>query len=452
MTPVGPVCASCKQLGHSRRSNLSFPLNPRNKTLLISQKRTSDNLSTQEEYQTESSRAGALRPKVETVQNHVVLTIAEIIALFRADQYSAENLTAAFERVLNLTTTTAITTVTVIPHCSSCNAIGHLWSNSLQCPYNRWHHTFVPGQLAVTHNMAWRTTTSLPPTDNRGAMNIHEKNYTFKANNIKFSMCCRLGTVILPPFEPTPPGIAELLENIDQSVANNIGGVYNFQIHGTICHKIGSVFPTTQTQMDQPKFAQVYIFDPASQVDHRHCNAPELDREVAVLMSDTEHNEARDIILHTQTNYLHKINEYHRNYDALQYVLLFSSGDFGWTVDRYTPTGSKISTMDCRLEYYVLNQKKMRAELYSDIQNAVHLNDNDMANLGQRVILPSSFLGSPQCMHEFYQDAMDIVRHFGKPDLFVTFTCNPTWPEITNSLLGGQSASDHCKRRANSVY
>ncbi|OAD76914.1 hypothetical protein PHYBLDRAFT_18833, partial [Phycomyces blakesleeanus NRRL 1555(-)] len=95
-----------------------------------------------------------------------------------------------------------------------------------------------------------------------------------------------------------------------------------------------------------------------------------------------------------------------------------------------------------RLGYYVLNQKKMRAELYSGIQDAVYLNDNDMTNLGWQVIIPSSFLGSPRCMRELYQDAMGIVHYFGKPDLFVTFTCNPTWPEITNSLLGGQSASN----------
>ena len=37
---------------------------------------------------------------------------------------------------------------------------------------------------------------------------------------------------------------------------------------------------------------------------------------------------------------------------------------------------------------------------------------------------------------------MAIVRKFGKPTLFVTFTCNPQWPEITSELEPGQSASD----------
>ena len=45
-------------------------------------------------------------------------------------------------------------------------------------------------------------------------------------------------------------------------------------------------------------------------------------------------------------------------------------------------------------------------------------------------------------MQQSYQDAMAFVRKYGKPDLFVTFTCNPTWPEIVTNLLPGQTPSD----------
>ena len=37
---------------------------------------------------------------------------------------------------------------------------------------------------------------------------------------------------------------------------------------------------------------------------------------------------------------------------------------------------------------------------------------------------------------------MAIVRHFHKPYLFITMTCNPQWPEITAELLEGQTAQD----------
>ncbi|KAE9524087.1 hypothetical protein AGLY_015452 [Aphis glycines] len=45
-------------------------------------------------------------------------------------------------------------------------------------------------------------------------------------------------------------------------------------------------------------------------------------------------------------------------------------------------------------------------------------------------------------MHEYAQDAMTYVRNYGRLDLFITFTCNPKWPEITNQLLTGQTPSD----------
>lgn len=45
-------------------------------------------------------------------------------------------------------------------------------------------------------------------------------------------------------------------------------------------------------------------------------------------------------------------------------------------------------------------------------------------------------------MFELYQDAMAIVSHYGKPDLFLTFTCNPKWKEIQENLLPGQTAWD----------
>ena len=39
-----------------------------------------------------------------------------------------------------------------------------------------------------------------------------------------------------------------------------------------------------------------------------------------------------------------------------------------------------------------------------------------------------------------YQDARAIVRVHGRPMYFVTFTCNPGWPETQEALIGGQEA------------
>ena len=37
---------------------------------------------------------------------------------------------------------------------------------------------------------------------------------------------------------------------------------------------------------------------------------------------------------------------------------------------------------------------------------------------------------------------MAICRKYHKPDLFITMTCNPKWPEIQSQLLPGQTAQD----------
>ena len=41
-------------------------------------------------------------------------------------------------------------------------------------------------------------------------------------------------------------------------------------------------------------------------------------------------------------------------------------------------------------------------------------------------------------MHECQQDVMTYVRMYGHPDLFITITTNPNWPEIKDNLLPGQ--------------
>ena len=51
------------------------------------------------------------------------------------------------------------------------------------------------------------------------------------------------------------------------------------------------------------------------------------------------------------------------------------------------------------------------------------------------MILNFTILGGPRFMYQLYLDAMAIVSALGKPDLFITFTCNPKWPEIQSLQL-----------------
>jgi hypothetical protein len=45
-------------------------------------------------------------------------------------------------------------------------------------------------------------------------------------------------------------------------------------------------------------------------------------------------------------------------------------------------------------------------------------------------------------MQQLFQDSMAIVRYFGKPTFFITFTANPRWPEIVDNLFPGQQPTD----------
>ena len=62
--------------------------------------------------------------------------------------------------------------------------------------------------------------------------------------------------------------------------------------------------------------------------------------------------------------------------------------------------------------------------------------------LGRQVILPASHTGSPRDLRERYLNALAMVQVFDKPDLFVTFTCNPRRPEIRGALMGASSVND----------
>lgn len=52
-----------------------------------------------------------------------------------------------------------------------------------------------------------------------------------------------------------------------------------------------------------------------------------------------------------------------------------------------------------------------------------------------------SHLLVPQ-QQQYAQDTMSYVRHYGRPDLFITFTCNPQWKEIKENLFEGQNPID----------
>ncbi|XP_072081071.1 uncharacterized protein [Arachis hypogaea] len=72
--------------------------------------------------------------------------------------------------------------------------------------------------------------------------------------------------------------------------------------------------------------------------------------------------------------------------------------------------------------------------MYKGIKKAVFSGKTTPSSCGKRIILPFSFTGGPRYMIQNYQDAMAICKVVGYPDLFITFTCNPKWPEVEDFL------------------
>ncbi|KAG2688681.1 hypothetical protein I3760_09G107200 [Carya illinoinensis] len=196
-------------------------------------------------------------------------------------------------------------------------------------------------------------------------------------------------------------------------------------------------------------------------LDQRVFNVPTSSQVAAIWVEneDADQLRGRDIYVFSHSGGSHIVQYYFGCYDPLQYPLLFPLGDTGWhqgiqrvnrgstltknvrsilllsgrllqqfVVDMYV----KIETS--RLDYFRSKQQHIQSELYQGIVDTITLGETDASNLGKRIILPSSFIGGPRDMRKRYMEAMALVQRYGKPDIFLTMTCNPNWQEISNEL------------------
>ncbi|KAG4949627.1 hypothetical protein JHK82_042850 [Glycine max] len=167
----------------------------------------------------------------------------------------------------------------------------------------------------------------------------------------------------------------------------------------------------------------------ARETDGRVYNLPNVVEVAALIVGDFDGNLRRAIIVETQNGELQRIDELHSSYLGLQYLLLFPYGEDGkifqqFIVEAYTMVESE------RLSYIRHNQKKLRVDKYSSLQGSLDVGTSKGLSKGKRVILPSIFVGSPRYMDQLYFDGMTIYNPVGFPNLFITLTCNPNWPEI----------------------
>jgi hypothetical protein len=238
----------------------------------------------------------------------------------------------------------------------------------------------------------------------------------------------------------------------------------------------------TQRQMGVPINDLSMVFNRNLSRDQRRYNAP-LANEIAMVFTDPngEPPFERDIRVYSRGENSDNIrlNILSPHLDPMSYVVFYPYGESGWqpnlSLFSYSRRFEKVSLLQYKvaqlsvregvfnpilygrklfqqwvvdsylqvegnnLNFIRQNQKKLRVDYYKGLIDFVACGTS---NTAKPVILPSTFQGSPRNMRERYQDAMAIVTKFGKPDLFITMTCNPNWREIKDNLFEGQSPSD----------
>jgi hypothetical protein len=158
-------------------------------------------------------------------------------------------------------------------------------------------------------------------------------------------------------------------------------------------------------------------------------------------------------------------------YEPLQYPLLFPHGSLGWGTDiRYqcsqityykylllteprfrwmSRLGCKwicdmySCTMDERLnvirggksaERHTFGMDEVDEE--EDDEDDYNTHEATQNRRSATYCLPASFTGSAKYYANQVADALSLAHQLGKPNLFITVTCNPNWPELLSKLEG----------------
>lgn len=208
-------------------------------------------------------------------------------------------------------------------------------------------------------------------------------------------------------------------------------------------------------------------------------NLPSADELSCLVFGElTLESPSRDIIVRGRGTNLQRISSLHNAYMSLQYPLLFPYGECGFQlgvkyigIDHSDMRKRQVMTMqdfycfcshykegqhnpylyygllsdqavvdsracidECRLHFILLSNDDLRAENLQGLVDVVAVGRMDGSSVGKKNILPSSYTAGRRYMVENFQDAVAISRVHGCPDVFSTFTCNPKWPEIIESL------------------
>ncbi|XP_076933391.1 uncharacterized protein LOC143599263 [Bidens hawaiensis] len=272
------------------------------------------------------------------------------------------------------------------------------------------------------------------------------------SQQLRYTQCCKGGRVALPYPRRPYTTIINLFQQPDfmaniraynsvfsmtffgaiiDDTINRGSGPYVFKISGQIHHWVGTLCPPPN---ERPRFLQMYVYDTENEIDNRlyHFTSGDQSRlspqTVIILLSILE-----------STNELVRLFRTARDLSLSDNVpdfsvRLFGSRDKCYDMPSAGCIGAIVTDADpmCTNFDIVIRYKEGGPQQFlQGVEDAVQRGDTEGRDVGKRTVLPSSFVGGPRYMYKHYQDALANCRVHGKPQYFITFTCNVKWPEIT---------------------
>ncbi|CAH1440547.1 unnamed protein product [Lactuca virosa] len=333
--------------------------------------------------------------------------------------------------------------------------------------------------------------------------NIKSRVYTFRANGAIYHIIDQLVPRDGLPrylqlyFYDSETDFTHRLQwpNIDRKIIQVLVGVLLTNPYATTFRSLRELGPVDNYRV---------TLNASVELDQRVYNRPTTSEVAGIWVEGNDNitTYKRSIVVYGRSDYSTQIQPYEGCYDPLSYPLFFPNGESGWhakiatdgvsinevmgneenIVDDLEGAKSKkgrntvtmreyycykfqfrsskklillgrrllqqfvvdiyIKIETSRLLFCKLNQKKIRSDLYQGIVDCVNAGEVEPSRVGQRIVLPAYFIGGPRDMRRRFLDAMTLVQDDGKPDIFLTVTCNPNWPEIVDDLKPGQSAQD----------
>jgi len=204
--------------------------------------------------------------------------------------------------------------------------------------------------------------------------------------------------------------------------------------------------------------------------DLRHYNVPSSNEVAAIIISDDDNDIPipNYVAVRLNSKSLTPLSIIGGHADPMCYMLLFPGGTRGYTpslkqkdsnkrvtmlqyyahrlsqrIDVFNPilmagklfhqflVDAYVKIESSNLDFIRRNQQKLRVDTYKGVQDYIAQQATSQSlPCGKPVILPSTFVGGPRSQREHYMDAMAICRKYGRPDIFLTYTCNPSSPDI----------------------